>query len=48
MVPEMENDFDPWHAFIGEEFDHIASFHFNIIDTFSQLERLLPVYICHL
>jgi hypothetical protein len=34
MLSETFDDFDPWHAFIGEEFDDTALFKFHDFDTF--------------
>jgi hypothetical protein len=34
-------DLDPWHAFIGEEFDDIALFNFHDFDTFCPMDQLL-------
>jgi hypothetical protein len=42
MVPEMENNFDPWHLFAGEELEHVESFDFDIFDTWVLIERPLP------
>jgi hypothetical protein len=33
MLSEMFDDLDPWHAFIGEEFDDMALFNFHDFDT---------------
>jgi hypothetical protein len=34
LLSETFDDLDPWHAFIGEEFDDIALFKFHEFDTF--------------
>jgi hypothetical protein len=34
MLSETFDDLDPWHAFIGEEFDDIALFNFHDFATF--------------
>jgi hypothetical protein len=48
IVPKTGNDFGPWRAFTGEEFDHIALFEFHILDTLSPRERRFPAYISRL
>jgi hypothetical protein len=41
MLSETFNDLDPWHAFIGEEFDDTALFNFHDVDTFCPMNPLL-------
>jgi hypothetical protein len=38
------DDLDPWHAFIGEEFDDVALFNFHDFDfdAFCPIDPLLP------
>jgi hypothetical protein len=42
MLSEALEDLDPWHAFIGEEFDDAALFNFHDFDTFCPMDPLLP------
>jgi hypothetical protein len=35
MIPETGNNLDPSHVFVREEFDDVALFNFQIVDTFS-------------
>jgi hypothetical protein len=41
MLSETFNDLDPWHAFIGEEFDDMALFKLHDSDTFCPMNPLL-------
>jgi hypothetical protein len=41
MLSETFDDLDPWHAFIGEEFDGVALFKFHDFDTFCPVNPLL-------
>jgi hypothetical protein len=41
MLSETFDDLDPWHAFIGEEFDDMAMFNFNDFDPFCPMNPLL-------
>jgi hypothetical protein len=41
MLSETFDDLDPWHAFIGEEFDDITCFKFCGFDTFCPMSPLL-------
>jgi hypothetical protein len=41
MWPETFDDLDPWHAFIGEEFNDIALFTFHGFDTKCPMNPLL-------
>jgi hypothetical protein len=41
LLSEMLDDLEPWHAFIGEEFDDIASFNFHDYDTFCPMNQSL-------
>jgi hypothetical protein len=41
MLFETFHDLNPWHAFIGEEFDDIALFNFHGFDTFCPMNPLL-------
>jgi hypothetical protein len=40
-LAETFNNLDPWHAFIGEEFNDIALFNFHDFDTFCPMNPLL-------
>jgi hypothetical protein len=40
-LSETFDDLNPWHAFIGEEFDDIAMFNFHDFDTFCPMNPLL-------
>jgi hypothetical protein len=42
MVPETENNCDPWYVFVREALDEVALFKFHIFDAFSLIERPLP------
>jgi hypothetical protein len=41
MLSKTYDDLDPWHAFIGEEFDDVAMFNFHVL-TLSPVDPLLP------
>jgi hypothetical protein len=41
MLSETFGDLDPWHGFIGEEFDGIASFNFHAFGIFCPMNQLL-------
>jgi hypothetical protein len=41
MLFETCYDLDPWHTFIGEEFDDMALFNFHDFDTFCPMDPLL-------
>jgi hypothetical protein len=42
MLSETGDDLDPWHAFIGAEFDDVALFNFHDFGTFCPMDSLLP------
>jgi hypothetical protein len=42
MISWTGYDFNPWHAFVSEEFDDIALFNFLFSDTFCRMGELLP------
>jgi hypothetical protein len=41
MLSETFADFNPWHTFIGAEFDDIALFKLHDFDTFCPMNQLL-------
>jgi hypothetical protein len=41
MLSERFDDLNPWHSFIGEEFDDMALFKFHDFDTFCPMNPLL-------
>jgi hypothetical protein len=41
MLSETFDDLDPWHAFIGEEFDDMVLFNFYDFDSFCPMNPLL-------
>jgi hypothetical protein len=42
IIPEIGNDFEPWHAFISAEFNDVPLFDFHICDSLSPIDTLLP------